>query len=262
MRFHPAAIATLAAVVSAFLAGCVSNDTVQSHPVTEGGTVATAHRRAEVHTALASEYFARGNFNVALAETQLAVKDDPSYAQAYNMQGLVYMELREDVSARAAFDRALGLAPENPEVLNNFGWFLCTRDEFDRAVPMLQKAAGDALYPTPEKAYLSLGLCLRRQHKDDEAEKYLRRAVTIQPNLIGGLYNLSVIEYERGRYQDAERYLTRYMRLVQAAPLDALVMGVKIARANKDQAAAQSYMLQLRRRYPDAPQVRSLESAR
>ncbi|HET7547526.1 MAG TPA: type IV pilus biogenesis/stability protein PilW [Usitatibacter sp.] len=262
MRFHSPALATLAAALLALLAGCVSNDTVQSHPVTEGGTVATAHRRAEVHTALASEYFARGNFNVALAETQLAIKDDPAYAQAYNMQGLVYMELREDVSARAAFDRALSLAPDNPELLNNFGWFLCTRDEFDRAVPMLQKAAGDALYPTPEKAYLSLGLCLRRQHKDEDAERYLRRAVTIQPNLIGGLYNLSVIEYERGRYKDAETYLTRYMRLVQAAPLEALVMGVKIARANKDQAVAQSYMMQLHRRYPDAPQVRGLESAR
>lgn len=262
MRFPSAALAATLAAALALLAGCVSNDTVQSHPVTEGGSVASAHRRAEVHTALASEYFARGNFNVALAETQLAVKDDSAYAPAYNMQGLVYMELREDVSARAAFDRALSLAPDNAEVLNNFGWFLCTRDEFARALPMLQKAAGDSLYPTPEKAYLSLGLCLRRQHKDDEAEKYLRRAVTIQPNLIGGLYNLAVIEYDRRRYKEAEGYLTRYMRLLQAVPLEGLVMGVKIARATGDAAAEQSYLLQLRRRYPDAPQLQGLENRR
>lgn len=262
MRPHRYALAATAAIAVSFLSGCVSQDTVQSHPVTEGGSVATAHRRAEVHTALASEYFARGNLNVALAETQLAVKDDPAFAQAYNMQGLVYMELREDASARAAFDRALTLAPDNAEVLNNFGWFLCTRDEFQRAVPMLQKAAGDSLYPTPEKAFLSLGLCLRREHKDDEAEKYLRRAVAIQPNLIGGLYNLAVIEFERGRYKEAEAYLTRYMRLLQSAPLEGLVLGVKIARATKDLPAEQSYMLQLHRRYPDSPQLHGLESRR
>ncbi|HSN19593.1 MAG TPA: type IV pilus biogenesis/stability protein PilW [Usitatibacter sp.] len=259
MRFRPAALAALVLAAVASLAGCVSQDSVQSHPVTEGGSVATAHRRAEVHTALASEYFARGNFNVALSETQLAIKDDPGFAQAYNMQGLVYMELREDVSARAAFDRALSLAPDNPEVLNNFGWFLCTRDEFDRAMPMLRRAAADPLYPTPEKAYLSLGLCLRRAHKDEDAERYLRHAVTIQPNLIGGLYNLAVIEYERGRYKEAEMYITRYMRLLPSPPLEGLVMGAKIARATKDDGAEQSYMMQLHRRFPDAPQVRGLE---
>lgn len=259
MRLRHAALAVL--VLAAALAGCVSQNSVESRPVTEsgGGTVASAHRRAEVHTALASEYFSRGNLNVALAETQLAVKDDPSYAQAYNMQGLVYMELREDVSARAAFDRALSLDPSNSEVLNNFGWFLCTRGEADRAIPMLQRAAADPLYPTPEKAYLSLGLCYRRIHKDQEAEQYLRRSVVIQPNLIGGLFNLAVIEYERARYKEAEAYLTRYMRIVTTPPLDALVLGARIARATKDDGAEQSYLLQLQRRFPDAPQTRELE---
>jgi type IV pilus assembly protein PilF len=260
MRHRAAALAALV-IAAATVAGCVSNSTVQSRPVGDDtpASVATAHRRAEVHTALASEYFSRGNFNVALSETQLAIKDDPSYAQAYNMQALVYMELREDVSARAAFDRALSLDPNNPELLNNFGWFLCTRGETDRAIPMLQRATADPLYPTPEKAYLSLGLCYRRLHKDDEAERYLNRAVVIQPNLIGGLYNLAVIEYERGRYKEAERYLTRYMRLVSTPPLDALALGVRISRATKDNGAEQSYLMQLQRRFPDAPQARELE---
>jgi len=260
MRYRPAALAALVLAATA-LGGCVSNSSVQSRPVGDDttATVASAHRRAEVHTALASEYFSRGNFNVALSETQLAIKDDPAYGQAYNMQALVYMELREDVSARAAFDRALSLDPNNAEVLNNFGWFLCTRGETDRAIPMLQRAAADPLYPTPEKAYLSLGLCYRRMHKDDEAERFLNRAVMIQPNLVGGLYNLAVIEYERGRYKDAERYLTRYMRLVSTPPLDALALGARIAKATKDDNAEQSYILQMQRRFPDAPQTRELD---
>jgi type IV pilus assembly protein PilF len=254
--------AALVLLLALAAAGCVSQSSVESRPVTEmpgGAATATAHRRAEVHTALASEYFARGNYTVALSETQLAIRDDSNYGQAYNMQGLVYMELREDVSARAAFDRALSLDPNNPEVLNNFGWFLCTRDETGRAMDMLRRAAADPLYPTPEKAYLSLGLCLRRMHKDDEAEKYLRQAVTIRPNLIGGLYNLAAIDYERGAHKDADAYITRYMRLTPVPPFEALVLGVKIARANKDDATGQSYLLQLQRRFPDAPQLGELE---
>ncbi|HUJ00780.1 MAG TPA: type IV pilus biogenesis/stability protein PilW [Usitatibacter sp.] len=260
---HSRSAALAAIVLSAFavLAGCVSQNTVESRPIGEESTstVASAHRRAEVHTVLASEYFARGNFTVALSEVQLAIKDDPKYAQAYNMRGLVYMELREEASARGSFDRALDLAPDDPEVLNNFGWFLCTRGETDRAIPMLKRAAANPLYPTPEKAYLSLGLCYRRIHQDAEAEGSLARAVTIQPNLIGALYNLAVIKYEQARYKEAEGYLTRYMRLLQSPPLDGLVLGVKISRATRDGLAEQSYMLQLQRRFPDAPETLQLE---
>ena len=261
MRSRAAALAAVVLAALGALTGCVSQNSVQSRPVSEEdrGTVASAHRRAEVHTVLASEYFSRGNFNVALSETQLAIKDDPEYAQAYNMRALIYMELREDTSARASFDRAISLAPKNPEVLNNFGWFLCTRGETDRAVPMLERAAADPLYPTPEKAYLSLGLCYRRIHKDDQAEKYLNRAVTIQPNLIGGLFNLAVIKYEQGRYKEAESFLIRYMRLVPTPPLEALALGARISHATRDSLAEQSYMLQLQRRYPDAPQTHELE---
>jgi type IV pilus assembly protein PilF len=262
MRPFLAARAALATVACAALAGCVSQSDVQSHPVTDSQGPANAHRRAEVHTALAGEYFSRGNYNVALAEAKLAVKDDPSYVAAYNVQGLVYMELREDVAAREAFDRALSLDPNNAEVLNNFGWFLCTRNDTTRAIGMLKRAASDPLYPTPEKALLSTALCLRRTHQDAEAEQYLRRAVSVRPDMIGALYNLAVITAERGDYKDAEAYLNRYMRLLATPPLDGLVLGVKIARGSGDKATEQSFLQQLRRRYPDAPQTHELAEKR
>jgi len=261
MRFLPAMRAALAIGAFASVAGCVTQNTVESHPVTEGN-MADARRRAEVHTSLAGEYFSRGNFNVALSETRLAVRDDPSYMPAYNMQGLVYMELREDVAAREAFDRALSLAPNSAEVLNNFGWFLCTRNDTARGLDMLKRATTDTQYSTPEKAYLSAGLCLRRMHKDEEAEQYLRRAVTIRPDMIGALYNLAIIDYERGAYKDAENYLNRYMRLLNAPPLDGLVLGVRIARALKDSATEESFLQQMRRRFPDAPQTHELAEKR
>ena len=37
------------------------------------------------------------------------------------------------------------------------------------------------------------------------------------------------------------------------------MLGVRVARANSDKASEESYMQQLRRRYPDAPQLRELE---
>lgn len=248
------------AAVVVLIAGCVSQSATESRPVTDSGG-ADARRRAEVHTAMAGEYYSRGNLNVALSESRLALRDDPTYFPAYNMQGLVYMELREDVSARESFDQALRISPNNPDVLNNFGWFLCLRSETGRGLEMMQRAANNTQYSTPEKALLSSGLCLRRAGRNTEAEDMLRRAVLIRPDLIGALYNLAVITFDRGATKDAENYLLRYMRL-STPSLESLVLGVKVARANNDKVGEDSFMQQLRRRFADAPQLQELEGQR
>ena len=247
---------TLAALLL-LLAACSSQSTTQTSQVTDNQVV-DGRRRAEVHTSLAGEYYARGNFPVALEETRLAIKEDPSYFGAHSMRALVLMELKEDGPARESFAQALRLQPNNPEVLNNYGWFLCLRNEGQRGLDLMQKAAVDNMYPTPEKAYLSMGMCLRRMGRATEAEQSLRRAVLIRPDLIGALYNLAVITFERGAMQDAEVYLLRYMRLTPQPNFEALVMGVKIARARNDPSAEQSFLQQLRRRFPEAPETLEL----
>jgi type IV pilus assembly protein PilF len=245
------------AVLAILLGACSTQSTTQTRMVTDSGVV-DGRRRAEVHTGLAGEYYSRGNFAVALAETRLAIKDDPAYYPAYNMQGLVFMELREDGPAREAFNRALQLSPNNAEVLNNFGWFLCLRNDTDRGMEMMLRASTDTLYPTPEKALMSAGLCMRRAGHNDRAEEYLRRAVLIRPDLIGALYNLAVLTFERGANKDSEIYLLRYMRLTPTPNLEALLLGVKLARGSHDAGAEQSFLQQLRRRFPDAPQAQEL----
>jgi type IV pilus assembly protein PilF len=247
-------------VVAAFvgiLAGCASNTVVESRQVSGSNAPTDARRRAEVHTGLAAEYYQRGNFTVAIAETRAAINDDPTYANAHNMQGLVYMQLREDAAAREAFERALKLDPANAEVLNNYGWFLCLRNDNQRGMELITRATQDQRYATPEKALLSAGLCMRRQNKNQEAEEYLRRAVLIRPDLQGALFTLAALTYERGAYKDAEVYITRYSRLAPST-VDSLVLGVKIARANRDKISEDSFLQQLRRLYPEDPQTREM----
>jgi type IV pilus assembly protein PilF len=239
------------------LAGCVSQSSVQSKPV-DATQLSDPRRRAEVHTHLAAEYYARGSFAIALNETRAAIKDDPSYAPAYNMQALVYMEVREDKNARDAFEKALALTPNDPDVMNNYGWFLCLRDESTRGLALLQRASNDQLYATPEKAWLSAGLCQKRIGRNAEAEESLHRAVLIRPDLIAALYNLAILTYERGALAESENYLVRYMQLNQTPAPDALALGVKIARAKNDKAAEDSFLQQLKRRFPEAPQTREL----
>jgi len=244
------------AVAAFLLAGCVSNTTMEAKQV-DAMSPTDARRKAEAHAALAGEYYQRGNFAVALNETRQAIADDPRYVPAHNMQALIFMQLREDGSARQAFEKALSLEPQNSDVLNNYGWFLCLQNEDKRAMELMLRAASDTRYATPEKAYLSAGLCMRRQSRNQEAEDYLRRAVMIRPDLVGALFNLAAITYERGALKESENYMARYTRLAPPT-IDSLVLGAKIARATGDKVTEESNIQQLRRLYPEAPQAREL----
>ncbi len=247
----------LAALVA--LAGCVSQTTVQTRGVQDAG-LAEARVRAQVKTNLAIEYYQRGNMVVALEETRAAIKIDPAFMPAYNVQGLVFMELREDAQARESFETALRLSPNDPEILNNYGWFLCLRQEHSRAMDFFARVRANPLYATPEKPLLNAGLCARLQGRNAEAEDLLRRAVLIRPDLAGALYNLAEITFEKGNLKESETYLVRYMRLGEPT-LSALVLGVKLARAMGEKAAEDSMSQQLRRRFPDAPLAREVLGA-
>lgn len=245
----------LAAALALVLAGCVSSTTMESRVQTDNMPT-DARRKAEAHTLLAGEYYSRGSYGIALQETKLAIQTYPSLVDAWNVQGLIHMELREDVLARESFERALRMEPNNAEVLNNYGWFFCLRGDNNRGIEMITRASNDPLYPSPEKAYLSAGLCQRRAGRPAEAEQLLRRAVSIRPDMIGALYNLAELTFERGAAKDANVFITRYMRITQQPAPEALLLGVRVARANGDKVAEEGYMQQMRRRYPDAPETK------
>jgi type IV pilus assembly protein PilF len=243
-------------LAGALLAGCVSQTTVETKNVQDAAAY-DARRRAEIHASLASEYYQRGNMTIALDETRLAIKDDPNFIPAYNMRGLIYMELREDALAREAFEEAMRRGPNDPEVMNNYGWFLCLRGDPARGMDYFARVLAVPLYATPEKPLLNAGVCSRLQGKNDDAESYLRRALAIRPELPGALYNLAEILYEKGNSAEAEVYIIRYTRVADPTA-SALALGVRIARAQGDRVTADSMLQQLKRRYPDAQQTREL----
>ena len=243
-------------LLAVMAAGCVSNSTTEVRTSDQPGVV-DHKRRAQVHVALASEYYQRGIYPIALEETRLALKDDPSLVTSYNMQGLIYMELRDDVQARAAFEQALRIAPNDGDSMNNYGFFLCLRGEGDRGMEYLRRVQGNTLYNAPEKPLLNAGLCERIRGRFPEAIDYFGRAVAYNPNLLVALYNLADIHYQRGAMQDAQNYYQRYSKLADPTAA-ALALGVRIARGMGDRASEESLTQQMRRRYPDAPQTREI----
>ena len=206
---------------------------------------------ARVHTELAANYYGRRQFDVALEELGIALKAYPNYGQAYNLLGLVYMELKEDTKAGQSFEQALKINPNDSESNNNYGWFLCQRRDPAKSIAYFAAAQRDPLYTTPERSLVNAGICSRKINDSVGAEKYFRDALALQPNQSQALYNLADLSYQRGDFEESRRYLIRYMR-AEVPTLDALWLAVRTERRLSDRTAEASFAAQLCRRFPDA----------
>jgi type IV pilus assembly protein PilF len=219
-----------------------------------------AHDRqsAKVHTELGAGYFQRDQTSIALDEFTEATKIDPDYALAYNGLGLVYAKLGEDAKADANFKKSIQLEPGNPESRNNYGAFLCSRGRIDESIVQFNAAVKDPLYATPELAYTNAGICSLKKKDEKNAEAYFVKALQFQPLMHQAAYQLALIQFNRGEYEQARKSLVN--ALVSNPSAETLWLGVKIERRLKDKDAESSYALQLRRKYPDSEQTKALLS--
>lgn len=239
-------------LLSLLLAGCAQQGVMQQQPATPEAS--DALYRAKTHTELASGYFSRAQYGVALEEVNEALRADAAYAPAHNMLGLVYMELREDKQAEQAFSRALGLSPMDSDAHNNFGWFLCSRNRFEESLKHFLAAVKNPLYTTPEKAFLNAGICSSRKGDDAGAEDFLLKALRVQPQQPQALYNLAQLYYRQGRHAEARSHLSRYAQ-VASPSAESLWLGVRLERVLGDRDAEAGHGRQLRKLFPDSAEA-------
>ena len=261
MQRHSRIVALAAALI---LAACASkNAAPPSTPIDTSPIKAqeqTAAQRAQIRADLASGYYERGQMDVAIGELNTAVKLDPNYAPAYNIFGLIYAVLGEDSKAEQNFERALQLAPNNPDIRHNWGWYLCQHKREREALAQFEAAISDPLYRTPEIALVNAGRCAQAIGDNAAAEGYFRRALSGQPNNVLASYGLAQLAYKQGRY-DESRALMRRVIQTNNAPPEALRLGMCVERKLGDRQSEASYISQLRNRYPDAPETRAIAEA-
>ncbi len=237
------------------ISGCVTSSSVETK-VPDQAAKSDALYRAQIHTERSSEYYRLGRIPVALEAAKEAVAALPTHAPAYNMLGIVYTELKQDDKAREAYEQALRYAPNDSETLNNFGWFLCQRQNPKQAMQYFETALKNPIYATPERALYNMGVCARKLGDNALAEQQLRDTLRRQPRFAPAMYELAEMQFAQGKIKEAEAMLARHNELTQTPGADALLLGVRIAHSQNDKQAEASYVQQLRRRFPDAVQTR------
>jgi type IV pilus assembly protein PilF len=248
----------------AMLAGCTTTTTTPSPnavPTTPPPPIvikeAPAPVRANLRAELAAGYYERGQMDVALQELAEAVKLDPTIPKIYNVYGLVYATMGQDAEAAANFRKALEMAPNDPEFRQNYGWYLCSHRQARESIPEFERAVANPLYKTPDIALINAGRCSASIGENQKAEQFLRRALNVSPNNPQAAFSLAQIAYKEGRLPEARAMMKPVMQ--QTNPdAEALLLGMCIERKLRDGSAESSYASQLRNRYPDSAETKSI----
>jgi type IV pilus assembly protein PilF len=215
-------------------------------------------RRARIRMELAVGYFEQGKTSIALDELKQVIANDPTFPEAYNLRGLIYMRLNDMRLAEDSFRRAVVLNPRDANTLHNLGWLQCTQRRWDEAQRAFDQALASPLYGDRAKTLMAQGLCHARAGKPGDAERSLAKAYELDAgNPIVG-YNLANLLYGRNDLQRAQFYIRR-LNNSDLANAESLWLGMKVERKIGDQLALNQLSDQLRRRFPQSREVSLLD---
>lgn len=218
---------------------------------------ATTNRVALTNLNLGIEYMRTGSMERALEKLNRAYEADPRYFGIHNAYGLLYQRLGKPQQAETHFKRAIELNSNDSNSKNNYGSFLCQQNRYAEAEDIFLSAAENPLYDTPEIAYANAGTCASMNERDDLAEQYFRRALSLNPEVPSALLQMAQLSYDQGNVLSARGYLQRYQAIARHTPVS-LLLGIRIERELGDKNAVSSYEMLLRNNYPDSIQIQQL----
>jgi Flp pilus assembly protein TadD len=191
---------------------------------------------------LGSAFFQRGYYDQAERSFQIALRDDPSSAEAQYGLGSVYLKQQKNAEARASFEQALRLTASYPDTApnawNNLGLLAIREGRTTEAIQYFQEAL--RLSPDYWIALQNLGNAYRQQKRWDDARSTLERAVAARPHDPETNYSLAMVYAQTDDTQRAYRYLQTALKLRPDYPEAMNNLGVLYLRTRRrDDAVAQ-----------------------
>lgn len=252
-------------VLAAALAACTTTtvtktggevvSTTQSSAAPASPAITRSRARARVD--LAAGYFRNGQMSIALEETRRAVQIDPTFAEAYGLLGLIYLELNDRTSAEDNFRRALQIEPASPDLNNNYAWFLCQTGRERESIEYFQRALRDPLYVTPARANFNAGTCLMRIKDYAAAEPYLRRSFELDASSSSTQYELTRLYLATNQTERAAFYYGVLSKSTEPSA-ETLWLGLKVARTQGDLRSETRFANELRTRFPSSKEALQL----
>lgn len=165
----------------------------------------------QLHHNLGFAYKEKGDYHNAIACYEKALALNPNYAAVYEKLGNVYITIGEYQLAIDHYQQSLQLNPNNAEAWNNCGNAFQGWEMFPDAQECFEKAL--KIQPNFPKAAAKLGVVLKIQNKIEEALKYLKLALELNPDCQESYVTLCGIYDSICYWEDYQERQTKLLNL-------------------------------------------------
>lgn len=211
-----------------------------------------AQDAAKTRVSLGLTYLKNGNFTQAKKNLDMALQYAPSLPDVHYGLGYYYQLVEETARAESSYKKALQLAPNNADIANSYGAFLCQLGRLDDAKVYFDKAINNPQYANTAETYENMALCAQSEARFDEAETYLESALNHQPGRSKSLLLLVELHLAQKQWDKASDAMKRYQKTGKITP-DILWKSVQIAEGQGDIMTARGYGDMLVSMYPNHP---------
>jgi len=182
-----------------------------------------------------------GRIDDAIAETENALRLDPSIVRAHVNLLILYARTGKAKEAEEHYKAVLAMSPNQfPEAYYNYGVLLLKEDKFEEAEKAFRQTL--ALSPSNDAAHDNLGYSLERQGNLLEAAAEYRKAIEINPGSRQAHFKLGRILVHHEQYQEGIAQLLQTLTPAdENTPAYLYALGAAYGRAG-DSAQAVQYL--------------------
>jgi len=200
-----------------------------------GKAIAANDKVPDFHNNMGEALRRLGNLERAVDHFTKAADLEPRFVEAQQNLADVLREQGKLDRAAVTYLRILSLKPDFAAAHSGLGDVLRRQGRLDEAIACLQHASAAA--PGSAQACLALGLALRDRGRLEEAVVQFRRAVSLKPDYAEAHNNLGNALRETGQLEAAAAALSRAIEVNPDYPLAQQNLGVvEFARGRPDQA--------------------------
>jgi type IV pilus assembly protein PilF len=215
-------------------------------------------RASQLNAELGIGYINEGQYQRAKYKLDKAIKFDSSNPQAYHYMAELYRRLKEYDKAGEYYEKALSLAPNDTNIQNNYGIYLCDTGKYEKAYKHFEKIIADPLYAARAGAYENIGLCALREGKLKLAQNSFDSALQINPKMPKSLIQLAQLSYDEGLNNQAYTYYQRYVAIAPQTP-ESLWIGILLESEHGNKDTVASYKTLLKGKYPNSEEAKRLK---
>lgn len=180
-------------VAAAFLAGCATSHTAEVDRL----RAQAAHERG-----LAA--FMQRDRSEALVNLREAVALEPENPAYHDSLGRLLLELLQIEPAIEQFRKAVDLDPKLADAYFYLGTALAEAKRWEEAVTSYQTALALPTLTLPDLANQNLGVAFLNEKRYAEAERSLRFALSLNPEMQAAYYNLGLVLVAEERKEEAK----------------------------------------------------------